>query len=176
MQSTAPLILGVLALVVAVYVFVLVQRVQRDTKALKLDVETLASHLDLEITPALDGLRIEQEEFQLWMLSKFEEHSQATTSLRSSSLKEPGEDEIAEAMLRSMMFNNSQIGTRRVTGSQGSQGSQQERKTCIEIEEAESVTSHDDPDHPDESDHPDQTDQTDNQEGDSDEDSQIDDE
>lgn len=94
----APLILGALALAVAVYVYILLMRSQKELKNIRTDLEIIATHLDTEMAPAFDRLRSEQEELKRWLLSPEQQ--------MSSEDNNPGREDIAEAMLRSIVFQN----------------------------------------------------------------------
>lgn len=92
------LILGAVALAAAVYVYVLLQKQQKEVHSTKADLRTIAAHLEEEVHPAVDTLRQQQGELRsLVAATQQPEFNFAAPPLC------PQEEDIAQAMLRSML-------------------------------------------------------------------------
>lgn len=89
-SGTASLILGGIALAAAVYLYVLMQKMQKEAQAFKADVRTIATHLEEEVHPSLDRIQYQQEELRSMLISP-------------PQFMNPQEEDIAQAMLQSML-------------------------------------------------------------------------
>lgn len=89
---SASLILGAVALAAAVYVYVLMQRMQKSMDSTQENMRTIATHLEDEVHPAVETLRQQQGEL----------FSMLSTPYEASPLASQ-EGAIAQAMLRSML-------------------------------------------------------------------------
>jgi uncharacterized membrane protein YhiD involved in acid resistance len=93
------LILGAVALVAVVYVYVLLQKLQKEVHSTKADLRTIAAHLEEEVHPAVDSLRQQQAEL----------HSLVAATRQQQEFNFvppplcPQEEDIAHAMLQSML-------------------------------------------------------------------------
>jgi len=94
-SGTASLILGAVALAAVIYLYVVVQKLQKELQSSQSDVKTIAAHLEEEVHPAVEVLREQQGELRQVLSA-----SRAQQMLASCG---PQEEDIAQAMLRSMM-------------------------------------------------------------------------
>ncbi len=100
-SGTASLILGAVALAAAIYLYVLVQKMQKEVQSAQADVRTIAAHLEEEVHPAVDTLRHQQGEMRSVLASTRREMAAGPQFVAAPLC--PQEDEIAQAMLRSML-------------------------------------------------------------------------
>jgi hypothetical protein len=92
--GTVSLILGAVTLAAVIYLYVMVQKVQKELQSSQSDVKTIAVHLEEEVHPAVEVLRKQQGELRRVLSASRQE---MITSCG------PHEEDIAQAMLHSIM-------------------------------------------------------------------------